>query len=425
MVASIGGFARRRKCLGSGLDRDWDHGWNVPRSTWKESRLPVRSAPEMNRAERWGRWIALAALSVMWPVANVYLVGAVRGVPALIFGAAAAAYFAIYIWYCFAGYRSHGIAAPIAVVASLTLLGVALDHLSGQLATDYYLIPLLVAGFGFAPRRAVIAICVVGGVSLLELVLLSRVGIVGVVIQLFLSVPILALFGGSTMVLRRLLETVDHLNAARAEIAQHAAGQERTRIARDLHDLLGHSLSLITLKGELATRLLPEGSAGTDEVRDIVHLSRDALQQVREAVSGYRQPTLAKELAAARIALQAAGIDLVVEQSVGALDRETEAVLGWLIRESTTNVIRHSGARHCLIGLNRTDGQLHLIVTNDGWRVAQAPAGNGLRGLEERLALLGGTLEATALPEAGFRLQAMIPVQHQPDPAAIDVELST
>lgn len=377
----------------------------------------------MNRGERWGRWIALAALSLMWPVANAYIVGAVHGVSAVILGGAGAAYFAIYVWYCFAGYRSSSTAVPIAVVASLTLLAVALDHIADQLATNYYLIPLLVAGFGFAPRRAVIAICVVGGVSLLELVWLSKVGIVGVVIQLFLSAPILALFGGSTMVLRRLLETVDHLNEARAEIAQHAAGQERTRIARDLHDLLGHSLSLITLKGELATRLLPEGGPGTEEVRDIVHLSRDSLQQVREAVSGYRQPTLAKELAAARIALMAAGIDLDVEQSVGALDRETEAVCGWLIRESTTNVIRHSGARHCWIALKRTDGQLQLKVTNDGWRVPQTPAGNGLRGLEERLTLLGGTLHATALPEAGFRLQAEIPLLRRPDPAEIDVEL--
>ena len=377
----------------------------------------------MSRGERWGRWIALAALSVMWPVANAYIVGAVHGVPAIVFGGAAAAYVAIYVWYCFAGYRSQGFAVPLIVVAALTLLGVSLDHLSGELATNYYLIPLLVAGFGFPPRRAAIAISVVGGISLLELVWLSRVGVVGVVIQLFLSVPILALFGGSTMVLRRLLETVDHLNAARAEIAQHAAGQERTRIARDLHDLLGHSLSLITLKGELATRLLPEGGAGTDEVRDIVRLSRDALQQVREAVSGYRQPTLAKELAAARIALQAAGIDLELEQNAGALDRETEAVLGWLIRESTTNVIRHSGARHCWIKLIRTDGRLQLTVTNDGWRVPQAPAGNGLRGLEERLALLGGTLHAAASPEAGFRLEAWIPLQRSPDPTEIDVEL--
>ncbi|HKW71762.1 MAG TPA: histidine kinase, partial [Candidatus Dormibacteraeota bacterium] len=168
--------------------------------------------------------------------------------------------------------------------------------------------------------------------------------------------------------------------------------QERTRIARDLHDILGHSLSVITLKGEVATRLLPESAPGSDEVRDMLGLSREALQQVREVVSGYRQPTLANELMAARVALEAASIDLDVSQNIGALDRESEAVLGWVIREATTNVIRHSGAKRCSITLGRDDGLLRIEVVNDGWRVPQAPPGNGLRGLEERLATIGGKL---------------------------------
>src|SRR5207245_420834 len=169
-----------------------------------------------------------------------------------------------------------------------------------------------------------------------------------------------------------------------------AADQERSRIARDLHDLLGHSLSVITLKGEVAVRLLPEGVPGTDEVRDMLALSRETLREVREAVSGYRTPTLATELMAARVALEAAAIEVDVEQSVGALDRESEAVLGWVIREATTNVIRHSGARLCRIAITRDDGQVKIDVRNDGWRVPQVPAGNGLRGLQERLAALGG-----------------------------------
>src|SRR5439155_11102999 len=104
---------------------------------------------------------------------------------------------------------------------------------------------------------------------------------------------------------------------------------------------------------------------GADEVRDIVGLSRDALQQVREAVSGYRQPTLATELTAARVALEAAGIEVDVKQSLGALDRETEAVLGWVVREATTNVIRHSGAKHCRIALTRTEDGIEIEVVND------------------------------------------------------------
>ena len=143
----------------------------------------------------------------------------------------------------------------------------------------------------------------------------------------------------------------------------------------------------------------------------MLNLSREALQQVREVVSGYRQPTLATELMAAKLALQAASIDLDVMQGVGALDRESEAVLGWIIREATTNVIRHSGAKHCRIALARDNGRLSVEVTNDGWKVPVAPAGNGLRGLQERLAGLGGTLEASALPNSGFRLMATLPVR--------------
>ena len=378
----------------------------------------------MSLGERWGRYVALTALALMWPAVEAYLQGIVRGAAVPIFGVAAVVYSVVYVWYCFSGFRSHGLAVPSATVAALTLLAVALDHLSGQMSANYFLIPLLVAGFSFPPRRALIGLGLVGATTLMEVILLARLPIAELVLQAVLVLPGVVLFGGSAMVLRYLLDTLSQLRAARAEIAQHAAGQERYRIARDLHDLLGHSLSLITLKGELATRLLPEGVHGADEVRDIVVLSRDALQQVREAVSGYRQPTLATELTAARVALQAAGIEVDVKQSLGALDRETEAVLGWVVREATTNVIRHSGAKHCGITLNRIDGRLQVEVVNDGWRVPQAPAGNGLRGLDERLALLGGTLEASALPEAGFRLRATILGTAHPQPNAIDAEAS-
>ena len=138
-------------------------------------------------------------------------------------------------------------------------------------------------------------------------------------------------------------------------------------------------------------------------------LSRQALQQVREAVSGYRQPTLATELMAARVAFKAAGIQLEVTQGLGVLGRETEAVLGWLIREACTNVIRHSGASHCRVALTDEHGLLRIEVVNDGWRVAEAPASNGLRGLEERLAAVGGTLVAGPLAGSGFRLAASLP----------------
>ena len=127
---------------------------------------------------------------------------------------------------------------------------------------------------------------------------------------------------------------------------------------------------------------------------------------------------------AAKVALQAASIDLAVTQNVGALDRESEAVLGWVIREAITNVIRHSGAKHCSITLARDDGFLQIDVVNDGWRVSQAPLGNGLHGLEERLATIDGKLEASALPDAGYRLRATLPAHRNPR-ADSNIEVAT
>ena len=153
------------------------------------------------------------------------------------------------------------------------------------------------------------------------------------------------------------------LRDARSARAQHGAAarhgpssrgwpsrEERERFARDLHDLLGHSLSVIALKAELAGRLLPDDAAERGgEVGELEQVARAALGEVRDAVSGYRQPTLDGELAGARMALSAAGIEADVQRVRGALDPDVEAVLAWAVREGATNVIRHSGARHCTL----------------------------------------------------------------------------
>ena len=378
----------------------------------------------MNWVERFGNYAALGWLFLLWPPLDAYLRGKVPGLQGAVLAVALIIYTLIYAWYCLAGHRRRHRVIPVATVASLTVLAVVLDHLSGEAANNNFLIALLVAGFALPKRRALIAFFLVAAIMIVEGVLLAKLTAGQFILQLVLTLPSVVLFGGGAMGLRYLLASLAELRAARAEVAQHATDRERSRIARDLHDLLGHSLSLITLKGELATRLLPEGAPGVDEVRDMVALSREALQQVRDAVSGYRQPTLATELMAARVALRAAGMDLEVQQDVGALDRETEAVLGWVIREGCTNVIRHSGAKHCRIHLTRKLGQLQIEVANDGWRVPQVPAGNGLRGLEERLSALGGTLDAFALPTAGFRLVATVPAQSRLQVDAVDAKVA-
>ncbi|WP_329127973.1 sensor histidine kinase [Streptomyces sp. NBC_01465] len=226
-----------------------------------------------------------------------------------------------------------------------------------------------------------------------------------------------AVLGGFAMTgVRQLVRTTVELKEARATVAQLAANEERLRLARDLHDLLGHSLSLITLKSELAGRMLPDSpDRAAQQVADIERVSRQALTDVRSAVTGYRRPTLPGELAGARTALAAAGITATVPEDPGPLDltEEREAALAWALREAITNVVRHSGARTCTVTLaprQTLDGRhLALSVHDDGRGAAPAAYGNGLTGLTERLAGVGGTLETEV--SRGFTLTARVPLK--------------
>lgn len=225
-----------------------------------------------------------------------------------------------------------------------------------------------------------------------------------------------ALLGGFAMTgVRELVRATIALREARAAVAQLAANEERLRLARDLHDLLGHSLSLITLKSELAGRMLPgRPDQAAQQVADIEQVSRQALVDVREAVTGYRRPRLNSELAGARAALTAAGVtaELPAEPALDGVPEESESALAWALREAVTNVVRHSGARRCTVGLlhrQTLDGPvLELTVEDNGSGGPGTGHGNGLAGLTERLTKAGGTLEAGPLKH-GFRLVARVP----------------
>jgi two-component system sensor histidine kinase DesK len=197
------------------------------------------------------------------------------------------------------------------------------------------------------------------------------------------------------------------LRDARAELAELAVAEERLRFARDMHDLLGHDLSLIALKAELAGKLLrADAERAETEIADINALTRRALAQVREAVDGYRRPTLPRELAGARVALEAAGIELRVDGPSEVLDPEVEAVLAWAVREGTVNVIRHSGARHADITVRPTE----VVIADDGrGKAASNGTGHGLTGLRERAQSLGGTVDAGDGPDGGYRLRVSVP----------------
>jgi len=222
------------------------------------------------------------------------------------------------------------------------------------------------------------------------------------------------LVGFATVAGRLLVQANQQLSLAREQIARLAVGEERLRFARDLHDLLGHSLSVIALKSELAGRLI-KASPGlaAHEVEDIEKVARDALREVREAVAGYRQPTLAAELAGAHEALTAAGIAFSVDQDRVALPPAVEAVLAWTVREGVTNVMRHSQAKRCAIRITNKDGRATVDVVDDG-RGGLPEAGSGLHGLQERVLERGGTLTAEPLPHEGFRLRVMLPIPEVP-----------
>jgi two-component system sensor histidine kinase DesK len=204
---------------------------------------------------------------------------------------------------------------------------------------------------------------------------------------------------------------------ARAELARFAVARERERFARDLHDLLGHSLSVIALKSELAGRLVSaDPGAAAVEIADVQAVARQSLSEVREAVSGYRRPTLDSEIEGARVALSAAGVTTSIDFSVAPLDPDVESALAWAVREGATNVIRHSRATRCAITVVVAEGGgTRIEIQDDGIGdtadadAASRSSGHGLEGLLERAASLGGGVEAGAVADGGFRLAMTLP----------------
>jgi two-component system, NarL family, sensor histidine kinase DesK len=194
------------------------------------------------------------------------------------------------------------------------------------------------------------------------------------------------------------------LAQARSQLARLAAESERSRIARDLHDLLGHSLTTITVKAELARHL---GSHDVDaalrEIAEVEELSRRALAEVRAAVTSYREVTLAGELASGRELLRAAGIAADLPHAAEVADPDAQELFGWVLREGLTNVARHSHARTCTVRISGSS----VEIADDG--VGGEPKGGaGLTGLRERVEAAGGTLEAGPLRPRGWRLLARL-----------------
>jgi two-component system sensor histidine kinase DesK len=198
------------------------------------------------------------------------------------------------------------------------------------------------------------------------------------------------------------------LREANEKITQLAIAEERARVARDLHDVLGHSLTVISVKAELASRLAETNPARAGvEIGDVHRLARDALADVRATVAGYREGSLAAELAGARAALTAAGIEADLPSGADDVTGKRRQLFGWALREAVTNVVRHSGARLCRVTMTARS----IEIADDGIGPAAhelgPPTGHDLIGLGERVAGAGAQLVVGRSPEGGFLLRVV------------------
>jgi two-component system sensor histidine kinase DesK len=209
---------------------------------------------------------------------------------------------------------------------------------------------------------------------------------------------------------KQMIGYIDLLRSTRAELAETAVAEERLRFSRDLHELLGHTLTLIVVKAQVVRRLAErDPAAAADAAVDIEQIGRQALVEVREAVTGYRDRAFAAELDGARGALTGAGIEVSITEVGAPLPAVADTIFGWAVREGATNIIRHSGARHCTIVVRRGCAESTLEIRDDGAGKTANGVGNGLRGLRERLSAAGGTLTAAPATGGGFQLLATLP----------------
>ncbi len=286
----------------------------------------------------------------------------------------------------------------VAVVGTLFLLTIPLFWVTGT-ATSGMWIFVAVAGGMLLPAEGAMGI----GVALAALMLIID-QLAGEPLSWELALTLVALTAFMVGFAGNIRLTIE-LRATRDQLAIAAVAAERERIGRDLHDILGHSLTAIAVKAGLARRLVGrDDAAAASEIGDVERLAREALNDVRATASGFREVSLAAELAVAAAVLRAAGIRAELPGAVDSVDPAARQLFGYVVREAVTNVVRHSCARSCRVTVTADT----IEIVDDGTGVAAradgGPAGIGLRGLADRVAAAGGRLEAGPVPGGGFRV---------------------
>lgn len=237
-------------------------------------------------------------------------------------------------------------------------------------------------------------------------------------IYLFSTVLVSFMVGLLNIIMVQRMQADSALRLSHEEVRRLAATAERERIGRDLHDLLGHTLSLVALKADLAGKLVErDPQAARREIGEVARVSREALAQVRHAVTGIRAAELAAELASAHLLLETDGVLLSYTLPEMPLPPELETVFALVVREAVTNIQRHARAQRVRISLACERQQAVLEICDDG-RGGDIVQGNGLRGMCERLQALGGELRVDARRGQGTHLQARLPLPHAPQPVA-------
>jgi two-component system, NarL family, sensor histidine kinase DesK len=293
----------------------------------------------------------------------------------------------------------------LAHIAGMVLLGLLYQPINAGACTFFIFAAAMLPFCVESQAAAWAGLLAIGAIGALEGLLLHFGGW-----QLFYAALFPMIIGAGNTFFAERNRMNRKLRKANEEIEHLAKVAERERIARDLHDVLGHTLSVITLKSELAAKLIDrDPQRAGKEIREVEEISRQALSDVRDAIRGYRSKGLLAEIAQAKCTLETAGVTVRCDAStIVKLPAMQEGVLTMAVREAVTNVVRHAQAHTCSLRLEQQNGACRLEIEDDGRGGPQAE-GNGLRGMRERVEMLGGSLHRDS--QAGTRLTITLPLK--------------